>query len=313
LPADLGFYDLRLAEIQEAQAALARANGIEGFCYWHYWFSRKRLLETPVNTLLERRQPDFPFCLAWANESWSRRWMGEEKEILIEQSYSPEDDEAHAKWLVKLFQDSRYIRVNGRPLFLIYKPSALPDAKATTAMIRKVCIASGLPDPYLVGINAHSRQLDMRTLGFDGTEDHFPQLGALPDAFYDRFSKRRLWRNLHHGIWSGTARIYDYEEAVALMEAGRPDYPHHPAVFVGWDNTARRGDKAVVMTGSEPGKVARAFRPVVERLQTQPFEERLLFINAWNEWAEGMHMEPDNRYGSDLLKAIRAVLVNANL
>jgi lipopolysaccharide biosynthesis protein len=310
LPADLGFYDLRLPEVQDAQAALAQAHGIEGFCYWHYWFSGKRLLEAPVNVLLRRGRPDFPFCVAWANESWSRRWLGEEKEILIQQSYSLEDDQVHAEWLVKLFYDKRYIRVNGRPLFLIYKPSALPDAKATTAIIRKVCLAAGLPNPYLVGINAHVRHLDMRTLGFDGTEDHFPQLGALPDAFYDHFSKRRLLRNLQYRKWSGTSKIYAYDEAVALMEAGRPAYPHHPAVFVGWDNTARRGDKAIVITGSKPEKVAAAIRPVIDRLQSQPFEERLLFINAWNEWAEGMYLEPDDRYGSDLLKAIRSVLVN---
>jgi hypothetical protein len=309
LPANLGFYDLRMPEVQAAQAALAKAHGIEGFCYWHYWFSGKRLLGAPLDNLIKHGQPDFPFCLAWANESWSRRWLGEDKEIIIQQAYSPEDDEIHAKWLASMFQDFRYMRVNGRPLFLIYKPSALPNATATTTIIRKVCMAAGLPDPYLVGINAHTRHVDMRTLGFDGTEDHFPQLGVLPEPFSDGFSKSRLWRNLKHGILSGTSKVYDYREAVALMEACRPDYPHHPAVFVGWDNTARRGNKAIVMTGSEPEKVAAAIRPVVERIQNQPFEERLLFLNAWNEWAEGMHLEPDNRHGNELLHAIKAVLI----
>jgi hypothetical protein len=166
-----------------------------------------------------------------------------------------------------------------------------------------------LPDPYLVGINAHTRQLDMRTMGFDRTEDHFPQLGVLPEPFSDGFSWGRFWRNFKRGILGGTSKVYDFDEAIALMEAGRPAYPHHPAVFVGWDNTARRGDKAIVITGSEPEKVAAAIRPVVERLQTKPFEERLLFINAWNEWAEGMHLEPDSRYGHGLLEAIRAELL----
>ena len=130
LPADLGYYDLRLPEARAAQATLARSHGIEGFCYWHYWFHGKRLLERPVNEILTSGEPDFPFCLAWANESWSRTWLGDafDREILVEQKYSQEDDIEHARWLAEAFADPRYIRVHGRPLLVIYKPKALPDA-----------------------------------------------------------------------------------------------------------------------------------------------------------------------------------------
>lgn len=312
LPADLGFYDLRLPEVREAQANLARAHGVEGFCYWHYWFHGDRLLEKPVNEILATKTPDFPFCLAWANESWSRGWLGEDKSILIEQRYSPEDDQCHAEWLAQAFMDPRYIRVHGRPLFLIYRPSRLPDAIATTSTIREVSKALGCGDPYLVGINAHTRHIDMRTLGFDSTEDHFPQLGALPHAFRDGFSWSRLGRNLKRGIPSGRLRIYDYDEAVELMEAGRPDYPHFPGFFVGWDNTARKSSGAIVIHRGEPKNVARHFARVVESIATKDPEERIVFVNAWNEWAEGMFMEPDRRYGLGTLETFKRVLHSGN-
>jgi hypothetical protein len=217
LPADLGFYDLRLLDISQAQASLARNYGIYGFCYWHYWFHGKRLLGQPIDAILASGQPDFPFCLAWANESWSRRWLGEEKEILIEQRYSLEDDRKQAEWLVQAFADPRYIKVHGRPMFLIYRPTSLPNAGQTTKTIRDVCQASGLPNPYLIGINAHARHVDMRTLGFDATEDHSPQLGVLPDAFEDGFLLRRFIRNLKQGVWSGKLKIYQYSDAIVTL------------------------------------------------------------------------------------------------
>jgi Glycosyltransferase WbsX len=308
LPADLGFYDLRLAETRQAQADLARAYGIHGFCYWHYWFHGKRLLEQPVNAILDSGEPDFPFCLAWANESWSRRWLGEDKEILIEQKYSPEDDKAHAEWLVNCFADPRYIKVGDRPLFSIYRPTSLPDPKSTTQLIREVCKSAGLPDPYLVGINAHSRHIDMRTLGFDSTEDHSPQLGVLQDVFNDDRSLKRLARNLKQGLWSAKLKIYKYADAIDLMESSRPKYPHHPGFFVGWDNTARRGENAIVMTGSTPDIVATHLSRVINNVSNVPLDERIIFLNAWNEWAEGMYLEPNSLHGTRLLEAIRAVI-----
>ncbi|QJB44220.1 glycoside hydrolase family 99-like domain-containing protein [Dolichospermum flos-aquae] len=308
LPADLGFYDLRLPEARQAQADLAREYGIHGFCYWHYWFHGKRLLESPVNEVLALGEPDFPFCLAWANESWSRRWLGEDKEILINQKYSQEDDTNHAEWLVHCFADPRYIKVYDRPLFLIYRPTSLPDPKATTKTIREVCQASGLPNPYLVGINAHSRHIDMRTLGFDCTEDHSPQLGVLPEAFNDDFSFNRLTRNIKRGIWDGELKIYDYADAIQLMESSRPKYPHHPAFFVGWDNTARRQEKAIIMTDSHPDIVATHLAKVIESVGQSLLEERIVFLNAWNEWAEGMYLEPNSLHGLRLLEAIRSVI-----
>ena len=165
LPTDLGFYDLRLPESRKDQADLARQYGIEGFCYWHYWFNGKRLLERPFNEVLKSREPDFPFCLAWANETWSRRWLGEPKDILIEQTYSDEDDLQHIRWLIGAFSDDRYIRINGKPVFLIYRPSDLPNPKKTTDLFRLECLKHGINEPFLIGVNGHNVSLDSRKIG----------------------------------------------------------------------------------------------------------------------------------------------------
>lgn len=166
IPANLGFYDLRLPDTRIAQAELASRYGIEGFCYYHYWFNGKRLLERPFNEVISSGKPEFPFCLAWANESWSRQWLGEDKDILIEQTYSSEDDINHARWLVKIFADPRYIKVDGRPLFLIYRPTHLPEPNRTFEIVRRESTRSGLKEPYLLGMNGHCSSVDCRMMGF---------------------------------------------------------------------------------------------------------------------------------------------------
>ena len=205
LPADLGYYDLRLPEARRAQAELAASYGIEGFCYWHYWFHGTRVLERPVDEILASGEPDFPFCLAWANESWSRSWLGDAREVLVDQKYSEKDDRAHARWLAKAFADLRYIHVNGKPLLVVYKPMDLPEAKRTTDIFRDECRRLGQREPYLVGVDAHCPGTDMRELGFDTTEHHEPQLGVLgPDAFDDAPRSAKFIRNLRSGVLSRT-------------------------------------------------------------------------------------------------------------
>jgi hypothetical protein len=308
-PADLGYYDLRVPETRQAQAELASAYGIEGFCYWHYWFHGNRLLERPVDEILASGEPDFPFCLAWANESWSRSWLGDEREILIEQRYSDEDDRAHARWLARAFSDRRYIHVNGRPMLVIYKPLSLPDAKRTTEIFRDECRKLGGPEPYLVGIDAHCPGTDMRELGFDMTEHHEPQLGAIGhDAFIDGPRRTKILRNLRQGIISSSLKVYSHRRAVEWMARVRPPFPNFPCCFTGWDNTARRGAGAIVMIDSDP----EIFRSQLELLSRSVMhkerEERVVFINAWNEWAEGMYLEPDAKFGHEYLNAIAQVL-----
>lgn len=292
LPGELGFYDLRLPEIRARQAQLAAEHAIEGFCYWHYWFAGTRLLDRPFQEVLDSGTPDYPFCLSWANESWSRRWhgTGNTREVLQEQTYSAADDLAHIRWLSSAFADQRYVRVKGRPIFLVYRPFDLPEPQRTTETFRKEAVRLGLPEPYLIGINAHNPSKDTRPLGFDITLNFEPQLSAVP------------------GVNEPGLKITDYTLATRAMRAQPRNYPFHPVVMVGWDNTARRGAEGIVFINSTPAAFGDGLRNVVDSLQSTAFDERLVFLNAWNEWAEGNHLEPDLRYGRGWLEAARDVL-----
>src|SRR4029077_7166935 len=154
LPADLGFYDLRLPETREAQANLARQYGIHGFCYYHYWFNGRRLLERPFNEVLASGSPDFPFCLCWANENWTRAWDGLEREVLIQQHYDSNDDLAHIRWLANAFRDPRYIRVHGKPLFLVYRVASLPDPMQTVSIWREEARRLGIGELFLCAVES---------------------------------------------------------------------------------------------------------------------------------------------------------------
>jgi lipopolysaccharide biosynthesis protein len=306
IPADLGFYDLRVPEVREAQAALARSHGIEGFCYWHYWFRGRRLLERPFNEVLTSGRPAFPFCLAWANEPWTRTWLGQ-GEILQDQTYGPEDDRNHARWLLRAFSDHRYLKVRGRPLFLVYRPKHLPDPMKTTDTLRDECVRSGMPEPYLVGINAWSAAADSREFGFDCTLNFEPQLAALPDYMVDGPKASKLRRNMKLGVRSARLRTYDYLTARQLMgrRTEKLDFPFHPSIVVGWDSTPRRGNRGIILMNPTPERFRAGLSSLVAEAMGKPLEERLVFINAWNEWAEGNHLEPDLRNGLGHLRAVR--------
>lgn len=308
VPADLGFCDLRVPEVRAAQAELARSFAIEGFCYWHYWFRGKRLLGRPFDEVLDSGEPDLPFCLAWANESWTRTWLGR-GDILQEQRYSDEDDRQHARWLARAFADERYIRVRGRPLFLVYRPTDLPDPRRTADTLREECSRESIAEPYLVGINAWCSDTDCRTLGFDGTLDFEPQLGNLPDYDVDGLSLAKLQRNLRLGIRSATIKAYDYADARRLMGRRRStyDFPFYPSIVVAWDSTPRRGNRGIVLVDATPERLEMGLETFVDEAEAKPQEDRLVFLNAWNEWAEGNHLEPDVKYGRSRLEAVRRV------
>jgi lipopolysaccharide biosynthesis protein len=308
LPSDLGFCDLRAPEVRHAQADLARLSGIDGFCYYHYWFSGRRLLNRPFDEVLRSREPDFPFCLCWANEPWSRRWTGEDREILMRQDHSPEDDRAHGRFLARAFADPRYIRQYGRPLFLIWRPKHLPDPRATIDRIAAAVELEGLPRPFFMGVDSHCPGVDCRQLGFDATMTFAPHLGVLPGAVGDGVTVDRLKRNLKRGRWKATLKVYDYAEVVDSLGALRSGRRAAPCAFVGWDNTPRRGENGVVITGASPGTFGVDLQHCVELARAWDSEAPLVFLNAWNEWAEGCHLEPDQRFGNAFLRQVRAVM-----
>jgi hypothetical protein len=307
LPADLGFYDLRLPEAREAQAELAREHGISGFCYFHYWFNGKRLLERPFDEVLASGKPDFPFCLCWANETWSRRWLGEDKEILIQQTYSVEDFRNHARWLAQAFADERYIRVNGRPVFVIYRYSGIPKEIPAIAILREELNKQGSDDPYLIAVDGHNPNLDYEGIGFDHRLVFEPNLGVLPLGLDDRPSLKRARRNFRWGSMSTLHKLYDYTEAVDAMEKNTADRPRIPCVLVSWDNSPRRAEKGIIFQNCNP----QSFGKVLERrlrnwAKTSPSTD-LFFLNGWNEWAEGNHLEPDQKFGLGYLEELRRV------
>ncbi|MFM7244495.1 MAG: glycoside hydrolase family 99-like domain-containing protein [Planctomycetaceae bacterium] len=301
LPADLGFYDLRLTESRIAQADLARRHGIHGFCHYHYWFQGKRLLERPVADMLATGEPDFPFCLCWANEPWSRRWDGSDSEILQPQHYSAEDDLAHIRWLLGPLADPRAIRIHGRPVFMVYRGDQLPEPARTIDCWRREVERAGLPGLYLVAVETGwDAGWDAIRVGFDAKVLFQPQFSLLEGV-------PRL------PLGPSKTRVFDYDAAWPVLAAADPvPYLRFDTVCPGWDNTARKGEDAWVLHGNTPASYERWLTLAIGRAMDRPAEERIVFINAWNEWAEGAHLEPDRRDGRGFLEAtLRAVRAGA--
>jgi lipopolysaccharide biosynthesis protein len=301
LPADLGFYDLRVAQTRFEQAELAREHGLAGFCYYWYWFSGKRLLERPLDEVLASQQPDFPFCVCWANENWTRRWDGRDDELLARQRYAPEDPQALVRAWLPMFEDRRYMRVSGRPLVLVYCADALPEPVRWTEIWRQEARRAGHPDLYLAHVlSVNQRTADPAALGFDAAVEfppHWMRSTLLTEAALDLVDGFR-------------GAILDYV-ACARSALGRPepDFPMLRGVMPGWDNTARAGAAANIFVNAEPANYERWLKGIVDwtRARRQG-DERIVFINAWNEWAEGCHLEPDLRYGRAFLEATQRAL-----
>jgi lipopolysaccharide biosynthesis protein len=307
VPTDLGFYDLRLEEARVAQAELARSYGIYGFCYYHYWFSGKRLMRRAIDPLIKSGKPNFPFMFCWANETWSRNWFDKEHAILIKQEYSTEDDELHAEYLSDVFGDSRYIRINNRPVFAIYRPNDLPHASRTLDVIRKACARKGIADPYFVATN--SRKVKQTYL-YDAILNFEPQLGMLKDAFKEGFLIRRVLRNtVKFHVFNGKFKIYDYEEVHKLMRSRPITENMFPCIFVGWDNTPRRREKGIIFQNQNVRTFGESLRFATQKVANRKnVDERIVFINAWNEWGEGNHLEPCHRFGTSFLEEVAKTL-----
>ncbi|MGM0876125.1 MAG: glycosyltransferase WbsX family protein [Bacillota bacterium] len=293
------YYDLTDPSARKWQAEIARKYGIYGFCYYHYWFKGKRLLERPFNEVLETGEPDFPFCLSWANEAWTRVWDGGKNHVLMPQAYGNKKDwKEHFDYLLNAFLDKRYIRINNKPIFLIYRPESIDYCEEMLSYWNQLASKAGLDGIYFIrtlngfwhreqkGFNACVEFEPMYTLRHDFPEnpsllDHRPYPLIDYDYVWSRIINRRPYTKYKN--------------------------PVIPGAFVDWDNSPRLGKNALIFKGVSPDKFGKYLRLQIQRMKTV-YNSEFLFINAWNEWAEGTYLEPDQRYGFRYLEEVKNAL-----
>ncbi|MCG7856224.1 glycoside hydrolase family 99-like domain-containing protein [Flavihumibacter sediminis] len=307
LPADLGFYDMRARETRVAQAALAREFGISGFCYYHYWFHGKRLLHEPLDRLLSENEPDFPFMLCWANGSWTRTWEGN-NDILIEQTYSKGDDLDHIKYLLNVFKDKRYIKVNGLPVLAVCRTESLPDPKSTAEIWQSEAKRAGFPGIYLIKMEMFETGVPASDIGFDACAEFQPDWRNFPRQKIGITNKirARIFKKYDPYYYNN---VIEYKDYVKMMEDKKsPAYKCFPGITPGWDNSPRKRYNATIMLNSTPGMFGKWFRKIIKSFKPYSSEENFIFINAWNEWAEGNHLEPDQKWGTAYLEEVRSSL-----
>lgn len=305
LPADLGFYDLRTPEVREQQAELARKYGISGFCYHHYWFHGRRVLDRPFAEVLASGKPNFPFCLNWANENWTRRWDGGDNQVLIQQKYSDADSKAHIRSLYAAFVDQRYIRLNGKPLFLIYNIASIPDPRRVTDVMRETMVRDGMGEIHLCAAETFAGRIDPRPAGFDSAVE-FPPHHAWRSGVETDYGFVNFLRE-----FSGSLNDYRMVMHDALERAA-PEFPLFRTVVPSWDNTARRKHRATMLLNSTPDLFGEwLYHMGVWTRRQFPRNDAPIFVNAWNEWAEGCHLEPDLAYGHNFLIATRRAIERA--
>ena len=302
--ADIGYYDLSDSSALEMQAMLAAEHGIEGFCYYYYWFQGKRLLEKPTEMMLASGKPNFPFCFCWANENWTRTWDGGEHEVLMAQKYSAENNDKIIRDLIPAFKDSRYIRVNDRPLFIVYRPQAIPNFSKVAEDWRTICRAEGIGEIYIAAKKSFA-DLNPERYAIDAVIQFPPLLNNLENLG----SSDNL--NVKNGF---RGHIHDYRDVAVDFAYASETHKLFYGICPSWDNTARRMERGTSYINSNPENYFLWLKTIVEKTRAKfRKEERFIFINAWNEWAEGCHLEPDEKYGYAWLNATKAALYSQEI
>lgn len=309
VPADLGFYDLRVAETRNAQAEMARAYGIEAFCYYHYWFAGKRILERPFNEVLKTGEPNFPFCLCWANETWSGIWHGNPHKVLIEQTYpGEEDDIQHFNTLLKAFSDDRYLKIEEKPVFLVYQSHLLPDSLRMTDCWRELAVKAGLKGLYFIGV--FNEQWIPSENGFDATTT---QKNLKPEALGVMKGTRKLRAALRR-LLGYPEHIYSYKKIWPYLQMPvASEQKVYPCAIPNWDNTPRSGLNGRVLHGSTPELFRLHLKAILNQVAHKPPEHKVVFLKSWNEWAEGNHLEPDLKFGRGYLQVIKEEVENSRI
>lgn len=304
IPADLGYYDLRVPETREAQADLAREYGIEGFCYWHYWFGKgRRLLERPFNEVLLSGKPDYPFCLAWANHSWHGIYLGlKSKEPVMEQTYNGIDDYIqHFYDVLPAFNDRRYVKVDGKPFFLIFSPRELPDPEKFIDCWQKLAIQNGLPGIHFVAHTYRPDDIDaLLSIGYDAVNIvrlfEYQRVGL---SFF-RMAFNKINREIfNHGFW------YQYKDAMKFFSGTEDNLENvYPTLIPNWDHSPRTGKYGTILKNSTPELFQQHVEKVVASVSNKQNDHKIIILKSWNEWAEGNYMEPDLKHGRGYLEAL---------
>lgn len=310
IPADLGFYDLRNPEIREAQAKLAQDAGIEGFCYWHYWFGNgKQLLESPFNEVVESGKPDFPFCLGWANHSWYKKMWGRDQskdKIIIEITYPGEEDHiAHFYSLLKAFKDDRYIKVNGKLFFLIYKPLEIPNVSEFLLLWRRLAKENGISDFYFVGetYSEEKSRDEILKLGFDAIYSANMMRVHNRNFILFKVIKRVIGNIFRRGV------IYKYSNAMKYFNTEEAkDIDRVPGIYANWDHSPRSNYKCYILSGYTPELFYKHVVEALDYAKEKPKENQVFLLQSWNEWGEGNYLEPDREYGKEILYAIKKAI-----
>lgn len=301
VPEELGYYDLRLAETRIKQASLAKEYGIEGFCYWHYWFAGKRLLERPFNEVLKSGEPNFPFCLGWANDTWSGVWQGSPDRTLIEQTYpGRKDEEAHFHSLIEAFFDKRYLTVFNKPIFLIYKPYRLPEPKRFIDHWQEMAVKEGLPGIYFVA-NTNNMEWPAEENGFDAMVPHMPGVTT-----WYVFNPQPEVKKDEHLVLHKKPDVMSYDEYIKrALPSLDVRFDEYPCVVPNWDNTPRCGNDGFVLQDSTPELFGLHLREAISQVIDRHPDRRIVFFKSWNEWAEGNYVEPDKKFGRTYLEVCK--------
>lgn len=314
LPADLGFYDLRLSEAREEQAQLAKQYNIDGFCYYHYWFNGKRLLNRPLDEIVASKKPEFPFMICWANENWTRRWDGQDHQVLMKQDYSNQDDIDHITFLLQnYFSDPRYIKVDNKPFFLVYRPQLFPDIRKTILAWRAEAKKYGFPDLYIGYTQSFGFHEPPEAYGFDCAVEFQPDFNKLPTRIRPSLKQRILnkSRGISHAAFYSN-NIISYEEYVEnIIRNDDVKQNIYKSLFPMWDNSARRQNDAIIFKDATPAVYEKWLKHIVSMTMRSEQKNKFVFINAWNEWAEGNHLEPCQKWGRAYLESTKKGLTGA--
>jgi lipopolysaccharide biosynthesis protein/SAM-dependent methyltransferase len=299
---DIGYYHLDSGEVLRKQAEMMARAGVHGLIFYHYWFSGRLILEKPAQMLLADTSIELPFCFCWANENWTRRWDGNEREVLLEQIYSPDDARRFIRYLIPFFQDRRYITIDGRPVLCVYRPASIPDCDGYLAVWREECAAVGLPPPYVVATLTRGAT-SPRDFGMDAAVER-------PLHDWTGGAVAELRSTVKH-FWPVNGSVLDYS-AVAdhyIEKEVSADFPLFRSLIPVWDNTARYGSEAYVVHNFSPRKMQTWLEYTIRfSEQHLPSDRRFIVVNAWNEWAEGAHLEPDVRFGYAYLNSVGRAL-----